>query len=318
METFTGSADLRRNLTIDLAVGLTFTQSTKGAARQVFGSEGGNTIFLSPGVIWGATEHFNFGAMFNYSPSSQLRADTSILYHPAPKETATRDAQVSAITSSWAGLASASYQTAGESNWETAVDVDVGVTHFSSEQRIVAARDASGKALGLARLKADIQAFCETAACTRQLVGLFREHGTPLNQVTVRVGVVETIHWNTDLGIRGTYYFYDRDPTDVGFYGLVAAGRGTSFGSGLPLAPLQWTLRPELVHRWSRFSMRVWFEHGLYVDSEGVMDVAGSKLEYKLTRDLRLWLTASVQRDRDTEGIVTLFGQGSLGAMFRF
>ncbi|HTP28047.1 MAG TPA: hypothetical protein VMK12_20640 [Anaeromyxobacteraceae bacterium] len=318
-ETITGSVTVDRRWVLDMSAGLTATQSTKGAARKVFGSEGGTAVFFSPGITFEANDHFNFGVMGSYSPSSELRADTTVVYQPRAGRTQAADAQVSAITSSWSTFALVSYQTAGVSDWETTLDLDGGITHYDSEQRLVAARDPQGLPLGLEQLKADVRMFCVTAKCSRQLLNLFRENETPLNQVTVRLGATETVHVDTDLGVHASFYIYDRDPTDVGFYGLMATGRGTSFfQSGLPLAPLQWSVRPEITHRFDDLSARLWFEHGQYVDSEGTMDTIGLKLQYKVTRGLRVWLTASLQRDEDAVGDATLFGQGTVGAMLLF
>ncbi len=313
--TITGSVDLGKEWSLYLSTGLTLLQPTKGVPGAQFGSAGTTTVYFSPGATWRPDDHLTFGLAVTYSPRSELRADTVISYSPAPGQTANADALVSAVTTSRAARGLISYDTAGFSSWETSIDLDGGVDHYDAEQRIISARDPNGNALGPAQLKAEAQSFCKTRACTRQVIGLFREHATPLEQGTVRLRVTETIYRDTDVGMAGSYFMYDRDPTSVGYFGLVAPGRGATFWSGIPLAPLQWSARPELTHRFGDLSARLWLEHGAYVDSEGTMDVLGAKLLYRFTRRFRMWITASVQRDKDAENNVTRFVQAALGVM---
>lgn len=196
------SVDVGKGVSLELSAGITLLEATKGVARQQFGSEGGSSLYFSPGATWQATDHFTFGTALAFSPRSRLRTDTSLSYTPAAGRTAAADAQVSASTRSWGARASASYET-GESDWETALDLDAAVTHFDADQRIIAARDPeTGKALDLAQLKTDVQAFCKSAACTSQLLGLLKDKATPLTQTTVGVTLTETIHADTDVALN--------------------------------------------------------------------------------------------------------------------
>ncbi len=314
MDTLSASIDVGSGWSLELSAGLTLVGAIQGNSEQ-FGSEGGNTVYFSPGVTYEVSEHVLLGLALAFSPKSKLLADTTVAFTGPLGRTTEADAQLSSTTRSSSVRLSFSYDTAGESDYETGLDFDFGVNHFDTEQHIEKLRGPNGGVVDQAQL----QAYCQTHVCSRQLLGLLRNRATPLNQTEVRAGVTETFFQNTDLGLSGAYFFYDRDPTDIGFFGLATAGRGmTSFGNGVPLAPVQWSLRPEVTRRFGDFSVRLWLEHGRYVDNEGTTNVLGVKLQYRFSKGFRMWLIASWQRDRDVEDNVTVFNQAALGTMWLF
>ncbi len=313
-DTVSASIDVGSGWSLDLSAGLTRVGAIAASSDQ-FGSRGGNTVFFSPGVTYEAGDHVLLGLALGFSPKSTLLADTTLAYTGPLGGTTEADAQLSSTTSSSNVRLSFSYDTLGESNYETALDFDVVASHFDTEQHIEKLRGPNGGVVDQAQL----QAYCQTHVCSGQLLGLLRSRATPLNQTQVRAGIVETFFQNTDVGLSGAYFFYDRDPTDIGFFELATAGRSMlSFGNGIPLAPVQWSLRPEVTRRFGDFSVRLWLEHGLYVDNEGTTNVLGVKLQYKFSKTFRMWVTASWQRDRDIEDNVTAFNQVALGAMWLF
>lgn len=299
---------------VDLSAGVTAVKATSGVAGQEYGSRGGNATFFSPGVTWEATDHLTFGLALDYSPLSRLRTDTTVAYRSTTGPVDV-DALLAVRTEARGASLSASWDSAGDSDWETGVDLDAGATHFDAEQHILAMRDPT---TGASVTDQQMLAYCSLNPCSRQLLGLLRARATPLEQVSLRAGVVETIHRDTDLGLHWTAFLYDRDPTEVGFYGLTAAGRGPGFGSGLPLAPLRWSLRPEVAHRFGDLTARLWVEHGLYVDDEGVSDLVGLKLQVRLSPGFKAWIAGTWQRDRGSDGTVTTFNRGTLGCMALF
>ena len=314
MDTLAGVVDLGSGWSTDLLVGITIVEPTQGVARRDFGSRGGNTVYFSPGVTWEVNERLALSLVASYSPRTTLLTDTLITYDAQNGRSVNADALLSARTSSVGGRASAFYLIGGSSRFETAVDGAVGVTHFDVQQHIAATRDAAGASV----TNQQVLAFCNTHRCSKQLLGLLRNQSTPLTQTEVRLGVTETIGLDTDVVLGGSYFLYDRDPTDVGFFGLVSADQGPTFGSGIPLAPVRWNVRPEVAHRFGDLGVRVWLRHGRYIDDEGTTDLLGAKVQYRFTRSFRMWITASGQRDKDVQGTVTAYFQSALGAMWLF
>lgn len=315
MDTLSAGIDAGAGWSVLLSAGLTVLEATSGVAGQQYASRGATTLYFSPGVAWEASDHLAFGLALTWSPSSRLLTDTTLTYANASGRTVDADALLSATTSSSGAHLSASWETEGDSDFETAVDLDAGVTRYAAEQHVLAVRDpASGASVSDQQLRA----WCDTHPCSRQLLGLLRERATPLVQSELRLGVTETIREDTDVGIGASYFLYDRDPTEVGFYGLVAAGRGPGFASGMPLAPLRWSVRPEVAHRFGDFGVRLWLEHGLYVDDEGTSNALGVKLQYRFAKSFRMWVTASLRRDTDALGNESTFDQAMLGAAWLF
>jgi hypothetical protein len=314
LDTLAGVVDLGAGWSADLLVGLTVVEPTKGVARKDFGSRGAKTLYFSPGVSWEVNERLAVSLAASYSPRSTLLTDTLLTYDTVNGRSVNADALLSSRTSSAGARASAFYLLGAGSRFETAIDGAIGVTRFDVEQRIAATRDASGAAV----TDQQLLDFCETHRCSKQLLGLLRNQSTSLTQTEARLGVTETIGLDTDVGLGGSYFLYDRDPTDVGFYGLVADEHGPGFGGGIPLAPIRWSVRPEFAHRFGHLGVRVWLRHGRYIDDEGTTNVLGTKVQYRFTRSFRMWITASGQRDEDVQGTVTAYFQSALGAMWLF
>jgi hypothetical protein len=87
----------------------------------------------------------------------------------------------------------------------------------------------------------------------------------------------------------------------------------------VPLAPLQYLVRPEVAHRFGDFSAKVWVQAGAYVAGAGQGTAGvGTRLQYKVTRKVKLWVTASGQRDVDLTGASSNSGSFALGAAYRF
>src|SRR5439155_173535 len=75
----------------------------------------------------------------------------------------------------------------------------------------------------------------------------------PLDSERFSANVSATLFTDTDVTLSGDYYVYQQNPAQVGFFTLVAAGRG----AGVPIAPLRYEVRPEVVHRFGDLSARL-------------------------------------------------------------
>jgi predicted porin len=131
--------------------------------------------------------------------------------------------------------------------------------------------------------------------------------------------VTMTAWTDTDFTLAGDYYHYQQDPAAVGYYSVAFVGRSANFGNGVPIAPLRFSVRPEVLHRFGAFSVKLWVTAGHYVSGTGESTTGlGAKLQYKFTKKFRLWVTATGQRDIDQNGNPTRSGGLAMGAGYRF
>ena len=307
--------DLGKGWALDLSAGITSIEATRGILGREFGSRGATVLDFGTGVSWEASDHVMLGLSLGLSPSSRLVNDTTVAFTTLTGQTAIANALLEATTRMTSGALLFSYDTAGDSDLESAVDAGLGVNHFDTSQRIAAVRGPGGTVVTADELLNQ----CRIRTCSRQLLGLLRERPASVSQVEARLAITETLWEDTDIGLGGSWFLYDRDPTEVGFFSLMSAGRGAiAFGAGVPLAPLQWRIRPEVAHRFGDLVVKLWLAHGAYVSGEGTSDVLGARLQVRLARSFRMWLSASRQRDRDAGGNSAAFNQVALGAMLLF
>jgi hypothetical protein len=125
---------------------------------------------------------------------------------------------------------------------------------------------------------------------------------------------------DTDVRLFGSYYAYEQDPSQVGYFSVGSAGREQiAGGSGVPIAPLRYLVRPEVVERLGDFSVRLWVQGGRYVAGTAqTTRSAGLKLQYKFTNAFKMWATATGQRDVDSDGAISSTWGGTLGAGYKF
>ena len=143
-----------------------------------------------------------------------------------------------------------------------------------------------------------------------------RAQAVTLDSQRLSGSATAVVSQDTDLTLSGDYYVYDQDPAQVGYYSIAAVGR---LGNGLPIAPLQFTVRPEVAHRWGAFSAKIWLQGGRYVAGAGQSTGGGGvRLQYKFSKVFRLWVSGSGQRDVDEQGAETKSGTLALGAGYRF
>ncbi len=314
--------DLGRGLNLDLgvdAVRLTPTGAAPGAPP----TRGATIWTFTAGLIGEFGEHLTLDASVHASPAADLTTDFTADYRYLAGGTVRTDQVEAALvsrSSSAGALLAATWDTAGDSDAETAVDLGVGLEHFSSEQRLEAPRDRqTGATVTLDELVNSCRLF--PGRCPRALVGalLLSRRAAPvlLNQVALRAGAVETLWRDTDLGLSGSWYLYDRDPTEAGYFGLAAAGR-TGTGGAIPIAPLLWSVRPSATRRLGAWTLRLELQHGVYASSEGRLDALAAKVQLRFTRAFRMWVTAGGQRDVDFAGTVTTVRSASLGALLQW
>jgi hypothetical protein len=211
-----------------------------------------------------------------------------------------------------------SWDSNGTSDLELAIDAGVNYSHYDVDQSIPRVRIGTTTVTSTT-LRQQTTAYCQAHPgiknCGQALFTALR--ATPVQEDFQRLSAstTATLFQDTDLTLGGDYYVYQQDPGEVGYYGLAAAGRGP----GMPIAPLRFVVRPEVLHRFGDFSARLWVQAGRYMPGTGQSTAAiGSKLQYKISAAWRVWLSVSGERDVDQTDAVTHSGMLALGSGYRW
>lgn len=198
----------------------------------------------------------------------------------------------------------AAYDTAGDSNFETSVDLTAGLTRYSLDQ---IPKMKSGKTL--------IDP-CKTVKCTNKKGKPYLDR---LNQLKVTLGLTEILFDNTTVGLRLSYYAFDDDPTSAGTH---ISRLGEPVGAGIPAAPMDYDIRPSVSHRFGKMlAASLSFSRGKYSGDIGSTIVLTGKLTVKPVKALRTWVSVSGQRDLPPSGSKTEASGSnyvSLGASYSF
>jgi hypothetical protein len=309
------SLDLHRAWTLRVDGTWTYDAATAPSGDAHFGSQGGDVFLFSGNLTWTPSDRFWLSLEASGSPPSTTATDTTVAFS-ATRTGATTDvdADLRSRSSSIGGALTAGFDTAGESNAETALDLSAGFLHYETLQRIVEVVDRSGTVLPTSSLVT----YCETHLCGKPLRSALQAQEAMLNQVRLGANVTETIYRTTDLGVSAALYLYKEDPTQVGYFGVTSVGRSSSFGSGMPIAPYRFTVSPDVAHRFGNLLCELGFLYGLYASDQGYALGATLRMQYRLSPRWKVWVKASGERDQDAEDATTLSSSVSLGARFTF
>jgi hypothetical protein len=272
-----GSFDLSDELMLGLDVGATHYASTPSAsASEIFQ--------VGVAASWLASEHFTFDADAYLSPTS-TSAERGVALGPM------RKGAVRAKTSSLGFGLGGEYDTAGDSDAESALGLALGATSYTTTQR---AR------LGKGRLRV-----------------LGPAQTTSLLQWRATASFTETLWQDSDVGVSASYYLYSRDATQTGLYGAAVLGR-FALGDGIPLEPLQYSVRPNLAHRFGPLRVSASGQLGHYLGGEGWSWIGGLKLRYRFSETWSAWLGGNLQRDLYASGDALSIVWANAGARLSF
>jgi hypothetical protein len=246
----------------------------------------------------------------DFSPESTQFTGTQVLVDAVGTQA---NALLRSKSSSYEAGFDLTYDTTGESSLEWSFGSGITTTHLSTDQTIAAVRTAAGKSA----TPQQIRDYCAGHKCAAALLLAPRpQMNVTLDAQKLSGAVTAIAGKDTDITLAGDYYLYDQDPSQVGYYSVARVGR---FGNGLNIAPLKFTVRPEVAHRFGDFSVKVWVQGGRYVPGTGQSTAsAGLKLQYKFSKAFKMWATASGERDVDQQGNETNSSCLSLGAGYRF
>lgn len=312
-DSLNGTFELNEQWSLTAGATVTLEGQTPAASKGAFGTSGQAISLFSVGADWDPNDHVTLGATLDFSPQSTQRSGTPLVFQD-PNGTAHQANALINVNSSQSALGlDVGYDTAGESALELSFSGGVTLSKYNTTQTVSEIRFAE---TNKPADRAQFISHCNRVAGTKKACSLSAE----LDSARLSLGAIATIATDTDVGLSGDYYVYQQDPTAVGYFSVGAAGRQTvSGGTGVPLAPLKYLVRPELAHRFGDFSAKIWVQAGSYVSGAGKGTSAiGTRLQYKLTKKFKLWITASAQRDVDLTGASSDSGALALGAGYRF
>ncbi|HLL52441.1 MAG TPA: hypothetical protein VK447_02785 [Myxococcaceae bacterium] len=320
-DTVTGVAELSEQVSLNAVVGLTRDNATQVQSGSVFAEHvprGGTILNGSVGADWLPSERWTLGAAVDVSPRSTTYSDTTVLFEEnLTGRTAEADALLRTVSSSFGLAAFAGWMTGGESDVETAVDGSASLTRFATTQSVVGIQTPRGPVSAQ-----QVQNHCARATTAAQraqcrlLQAALEARPSALAQLRFTAGLTETLFANTDVGLSASVYVYDKDPTEVGYFSVLAVGRTVSLGNGFPLAPLRFSVRPSVMHRFGDFWLDGAYQFGRYVDDLGATHALSVRAQYRLGKAWRVWLRAGGTADVDADGQATR--SATLGGGVRF
>ena len=305
------SVDVGAQWTVSGTAQVTLEEGTPAPAGSGFADGGGTVTDFSLGVEWDATDNWSIGVTLDGSPESAIATDAQFPVRTS-QGTEQADALLRARSSNTWGELSVTYDTAGTSDLEWTFTGAFALSRFETQQRVEQARVG-----GVTLTPGELRTLCSASnSGCRAYVPAIDGFSDELRSARITGGALATIKNDTDVGLTVDYYRYFDDPGSVGVYSIAAIGR---FGAGAPIAPLRYLIRPEVTHRAGALSLRVWLQGGEYAADVGQSTAGlGMKVQYKLTREFRMWISATGQRDVGTSGDVSRSGWVSLGAAYRF
>jgi hypothetical protein len=265
------------------------------------------------GLDWEMSDNWTLGVTGELSPESKTFADAPI---------GIGTAHIRSKASEVAAALDLSYDSAGESALEWSFTGGLTYTDYSVDQTIPLVTDFSGRTLTAAQVRTGINDYCTTGKgknvknCGKLVLREISAVPFHLRSVEFSAGATAVVWTDTDLTVAADVYVYPQDATQAAYASLIFNGRG---GAGVPVAPLQFMIRPDVVHRFGDFSAKLWVQAGQYVKGAGQSTAGvGLKLQYKFTKSFKLWATVLGSRDVDDQNRETNSGSFSLGAGYRF
>jgi hypothetical protein len=281
--------------------------------------------------------HWSFSAGLSLSPSATGRTSTTVTLQDTLKGGQVVSYDAPALLQVKSGTAGAtfsvSYDTSGDSPYETLVTLSASPSRVSTSQAVVEYQDRFGNL----RTQAQLKDACATA--TAQNPKLFQQCkrlepllGTPTDAIVnlpVSLSIDHTLWSKTVVGLSGTWHFYSKDPASVGYFNLASQGRkapdgqtlggsSASFGTGVAIAAFQWNAGASVSHSFGALKASVAGGYATYYDGGGHYTSVTARLAYKLNAHWRATASVATQADTDSDDTTSRSWSGSAGIKYTF
>ncbi|MEW5741130.1 MAG: hypothetical protein AB1938_19565 [Myxococcota bacterium] len=289
----TGGFDVSDSVSLFGSLGYTRELGTRNALGW---TSGANVLLLALGAMWLPGDSWMTMLTVTGSPPSRIRSATTY-------DVVSRQVDVVVDSRSWVmgGLWTLSWmQPPHDGPWSSLVDVIAGASWFDVFQQVVVPDSPAGDGV-----RAQCALPNPPPACA-----LVAGVSSPLLQVRLGGGYTGTLFDDTDFGVEVQGFLYDRNPDDVGYFSVLNVGRGLELGTGVPVLPLAVSVRPSVLHRFSKVSLKLAYQWGLYTGGQGSNHVLTFRTTWKVTKAWRLQATVTGQMD------TTAAGAGNFGGVF--
>lgn len=321
-DSLSGNFQLNEQFSLAAGAVLTLEGATPAPARRQFSTSGNAITLFSLGLDWDPSDHVTTGVLLDFSPASVQQVGSQLTVTDANNVSQPLAVRLKAESSNAAIAFDVGYDTAGESGLEWSFTAGATASHYTTTQQLEEAyfRDSRNP-----YDPAQIRAFCAAhrtgkGACSPAIYQVLKGQEATLDSVRGSLVVTATIQADTDLSLGGDVYAYSQDPATVGIFSVGASGRQTiSGGSGVPIAPLRYTIRPEVLHRFGDLSVKLWVQGGEYASGTAQTTASiGGKVQYKFSKAFKMWISGGGQKDVDSQGVDSTSGSFALGAGYRF
>ena len=308
------SIDLSDAVSFDLGAMLTSQSNSPSELPNQTGDAA--VALLSGGVDWEITENWALSPHGEWSPTNTNFADA-----PVQLLAGAGTAHIRSVSSEIAAGLDVSFDSSGDSDLEWSIGGGLTFTHWNIDQSVPRVTNAAGKVVTAAQVRSEVSTFCSNHPalknCGKRVLKELAAAPFDLDSEQLSLSATAIVSHDTDLTLSADYYNYDQDPSQTGYASLIFSGRG---GAGVPVAPLRFTVRPEVVHRFGAFSASLFLQAGKYVPGTGGDTTAsiGTKLQYKFSKAFRMSMRIIAQRDVDDTDQATKSGTIALGGQYRF
>ncbi|MFT3840410.1 MAG: hypothetical protein QM723_25705 [Myxococcaceae bacterium] len=309
-----GAWDINDTFGLNGAVGFTHDNGTmKGDVD----AKGSNIWLFQLAADALLSDHFLLSAGLTASPASTGQSATTITADiPRLGRTETVPALISTTSSSLGGILMLAFGTHGDGKWEHSLNASTQLMRFGVAEKLTP--DLSGLPLKDRVTAKEVEGFCANHLELPGCRVLTQPQNASLLQARLQLAYIATLFGDNDVGLDFSYYLYDHDPTETGFFSVATFGRISLGDTPNAIAPIQWTLKPSYVHRFGKVTLKLWVQYGQYVPGQGYDTAAGAKLEWKITRHWKVYVLGQGQRDVDASGNGLGSGSGVLGATWTF
>jgi len=317
--------DLNDDWTLKLGGAYTYDPETPPPEGTAFGTSSAQILNAVAGVEWDASSRVNLYFDISGSPRASQRFG-SVFSISAAGITLPIDVQLFNATSNVGLVAGASFTFGGKEIFGTVlggtvVDVSVGWTLLSIQQRIDAIVDRNGNPVARPALETYCRLFPNNWRC-KALGPALKGGEDTLNQVSLSLAVLQPLGSTTEVDLSGSVDFYDKDPATAGFFTYRAAQAATgSLGAGFPLAPVLFTLSPAIQQQVGAWTFAPWYQFIDYASGLGYAHVAGLRVSVKIGEAWTVWVSGSAQWDNLTPdpliSSTTLVTSGRVAVGFR-
>lgn len=273
-------------------------------------------LLASLSVEYDPSAHWILRLAAGGSPPSTAASTTSLQAQDLLGASITADAKLETSSSSVSGSAWLGYETASDSALETSAIISVSATQFDSRQDIMSVQGRNGQMVTLAQLRT----FCASHPCMNGIGSALDGQSSNVVQLVLGAGISEQLFQDTDVGLDGSYYLYDKDPTQVGTLSVTRAAQTAGAGGGIGIVPVLYSVLPSLAHRFGPLMAMAGVSYSKYVDALGYDATAILRIQYKLAfggdRRLKLWTKFTGSRDVDQRNATSKAGSATLGLQY--